>query len=79
MRERRVPYSLSVRPCGRPPRFDGRNSASQISGDAADLGAAAARNQAALQQRLLDRGYSQQQINDAFAKLHQANRAKGLY
>ncbi|RZF29098.1 LysM peptidoglycan-binding domain-containing protein [Paraburkholderia sp. UYCP14C] len=59
--------------------YGGRNSPSQIATDAADLGAAARRDQVTLQKQLLDRGYTQRQIDEAFIKLDQANKAKGLY
>jgi hypothetical protein len=59
--------------------YGGRNSPQQISADAADLGAAAARDQAALRESLLKRGYSPRQIDEAFKRLDQANREKGLY
>jgi len=59
--------------------YGGRNSSTQIGADASDLGRAARLDEAAYQQALRDRGYSQRQINDAFAKLHEANRAKGYY
>lgn len=59
--------------------YGGRNSPSQIALDASDLGAAARRDQVALQKQLIDRGYTQRQIDEAFIKLDQANKAKGLY
>lgn len=59
--------------------YGGRNLPAQIAADAADLGKAAQRDQAALQQALQDRGYSRSRVNDAFEQLHQANKNKGLY
>jgi hypothetical protein len=59
--------------------YGGRNSGTQIGADASDLGNAARLDEAAYSQALRDRGYSQRQINDAFTKLHEVNRAKGYY
>jgi hypothetical protein len=59
--------------------YGGRNTPAQIEADAQDLGGAAMRDQRALQQALIERGYSPQQVLRAFEKLHAANRARGLY
>lgn len=59
--------------------YGGRNTPARIAQDAADLGAAARRDQAALEPALRGQGFSQKQIDAAFAKLHRANRAKGYY
>ncbi|WP_423199806.1 hypothetical protein [Cupriavidus sp. H19C3] len=59
--------------------YGGRNTPAQIVKDASDLGAAARRDQAVMEPRLLKEGYTQQQIDEAFERLHRMNRADGLY
>ena len=59
--------------------YGGRNTSDQVSRDALNLGAAALRDEAALRPQLTSRGYTQQQIDEAFARLHAANKAKGWY
>lgn len=59
--------------------YGGRNSPGQILQDSRNLGQAARLDQAAYQQSLLNSGYTQSQISDAFSRLHNLNRIAGLY
>jgi hypothetical protein len=59
--------------------YGGRNNPDQILQDSRDLEGAANRDMDALRPHLLNRGYTPRQIDDAFVRLHQLNRARGLY
>lgn len=59
--------------------YGGRNSASQVAQDALDLRQAAVRDMDVWRPILEGRGYSTQQISDAFDNLHKLNEAMGLY
>jgi hypothetical protein len=59
--------------------YGGRNTPSQIARDSLDLQAAAVRDQAVYRESLRARGYSEQQIDAAFERIHAANKDKGLY
>ncbi len=59
--------------------YGGRNTATQIANDSVVLRAAAQRDLDAYRSILESQGYSQQKIDEAFRKLHEANVKAGLY
>ncbi|RYF17824.1 MAG: LysM peptidoglycan-binding domain-containing protein [Comamonadaceae bacterium] len=59
--------------------YGGRNTPMQVGRDSQDLYSAAMRDMAAYRHSLRARGYSEQQIDAAFDKIHTANKERGLY
>jgi len=59
--------------------YGGRNSAEQILNDSKGLFEAAKKDLEALRQPLIDSGMTNEEINQAFDRIHEMNRNKGLY
>lgn len=59
--------------------YGGRNTQTQILQDAGNLGQAARLDLAAYEQSLLNAGYTQAQVSQAFSRLHNLNRSAGIY
>ncbi|MFG6102826.1 hypothetical protein U2F10_11275 [Leptothoe sp. EHU-05/26/07-4] len=59
--------------------YGGRNTKGQIAGDANNLAVAALKDQQVLRQALINAGFDQQNIDNAFNDLDNLNRQDGLY
>ncbi|KPD02212.1 hypothetical protein [Moellerella wisconsensis] len=60
------------------PTYKGKNSATQVQKDAADLCGAQCRDTEALRKNMVDRGYDPKLVDDAIKKIVERNRDKGV-
>ncbi|WP_272677301.1 VENN motif pre-toxin domain-containing protein [Providencia huaxiensis] len=60
------------------PTYKGKNSATQVNKDAADLCGAQCRDTEALRKNMLDRGYDPELVDDAIKNIIERNRDKGV-